>query len=97
MDRILSIALFVTAIGCFGGAVLQLLNSFIEYLQAGYWHSTTLLQFGYDTSLVRARWFLANPWSWWMHDLLASIPTYAALLATAPVAWWLSGRIESRR
>jgi|GEM_PF-4009256 len=96
MDRALSITLFVISLACFGGAALLLINGFIEYLQAGSWHSRSLLQVSYDLSLLRARWFLANQWSWWLHDVLALIPTYAAMLVVAPAAWWLSGRFRRR-
>jgi len=96
MDRLFSLVLFAAAIASFGGAVLLLLNGFIEYLQAGSWHATSLLQFGYDTMLIRARWFLANEWSWWIHDALAVVPTYLALIAVAPLCWWLSTRFGQR-
>jgi hypothetical protein len=96
MDRVLSIALFALAIVSFGGAVLLLLNGFIEYLQVGSWCSTSLLQFLYDSHVLRARWFLSNEWSWWIHDVLELVPTYAVLLAVSPLAWWLSGRFGAR-
>jgi hypothetical protein len=96
MDRFLSIALFAAAFLSFGGASLLLLNGFIEYLQTGSWTATSLLQTGYDSYLIRARWFLANQWSWWIHDVLEVIPTYAALLGIAPVCWWLSQRLDQR-
>ena len=96
MDRAFSTVLFALAILAFGGAVLLLLNGFIEYLQIGSWRSTSLLQFLYDTYILRARWFLSHQWSWWIHDVLAVIPTYAALLILSPLAWWLSGRFGAR-
>ena len=96
MDRTVSTTLFVVAIGCFAGAALLLINGFVDFLQTGRWASSSLLQIGYDLSLIRARWFLANQWSWWIHDLLALIPTYVALLFAAPLCWWLSGRIGGR-
>ena len=96
MDRALSIALFLLALGSLGGAGLMLLNGFLEYLQVGHWSATSLLQAGYDTHLIKARWFLAHEWSWWLHDLLEAIPTYAALLVVTPVAWWLSTRFRER-
>ena len=96
MDRAVAVALFVIAMLCFGGAVLLLLNGFIEYLQVGRWQSRSLLQFAYDAHVLRARWFLANDWSWWLHDALEVIPVYAALLVGAPIAWWLSGVVGER-
>jgi hypothetical protein len=96
MDRALSVSLFAVAVLCFGGAVLLLLNGFIEYLQAGSWKATSLLQFCYDAHLIRARWFLANDWSWWIHDALKAVPGYAVLLVLSPAAWWLSGVVSRR-
>lgn len=96
MHRTISIALFAIALGCFAGAALLLINGFVDFLQNGRWNSTSLLQISYDLSLIRARWFLANQWSWWLHDLLALIPTYLALLIAAPLCWWLSGRFAGR-
>jgi hypothetical protein len=96
MDRLLSLGLFGIAIVSIGGAGLMLLNGFIEYLQSGSWTATSVLQFGYDTYVVRARWFLANDWSWWIHDMLGAVPLYAALLGIAPIAWWLSNRFSER-
>ena len=96
MDRPLSTLLFLLALSSLAGAGLFLLGGFIEYLQAGGWRSPSLLELGYDSAVVRARWFLDNPWSWWIHDLLGAIPVYAALLALGPVAWWLSNLIGDR-
>lgn len=96
MDRAFSVLLFAIAVLSFGGAVLLLLNGFIAYLQLGSWKTLSLLQFCYDAHIIRARWFLANDWSWWIHDLLEAIPGYAALLAVCPVAWWLSGMVGRR-
>ena len=96
MDRPISTLLFLTALGCLIGAALLLLGGFIEYLQVGFWRSPTLLQAAYDSRLVDARWFLANPWSWWIHDLLDDIPAFAALLALGPAAWWGSNLAGGR-
>ena len=96
MDRLVSTTLFAIAILCLGGAGVLLLNGFIEYLQSGSWKSTSLLQLGYESHVVRARWFLRHDWSWWIHDLLEVVPTYAALLGIAPVSWWLSRLVAAR-
>ena len=96
MGRITSIALFATALISFSSAVLLLLNGFIEYLQTGTWHSLSLLQLGYDSHLIKARWFLSYEWSWWLHDLLQFVPVYAALILLAPLAWWISLGIDRR-
>ena len=96
MGRFTSIALFATALISFSSAVLLLLNGFIEYLQNGAWHSVSLLQLGYDSHLIKARWFLAHEWSWWLHDLLQFVPVHAALILLAPLAWWISISIDRR-
>ena len=96
MDRFIATALFGAALLAGGSAFLMLLNGFIEYLQVGAWHATSVLQFGYDTGLIQARWFLANDWSWWIHDALSWTPTYALLLGVTPLLWWLSSRIGGR-
>jgi len=96
MDRIIATTFFWAALAAAGSTLLMLLNGFIEYLQAGAWHATSLLQFGYDTGLIQACWFLANDWSWWIHDAFSWTPIYALLLGVAPVLWWLSSRIGGR-
>lgn len=96
MDRAFSTGLFIAAILSFGGAVLLLLNGFIEYLQVGRWQAVSLLEVAYESNLIRAGWFLRHEWSRWVHDVLEAVPVYAALLGFAPVAWWFSGRFGSR-
>ena len=90
-DRFLTAGFYAIALGLAGGAVLIFILGFIEYLQLGRWPSLSLLQLGYDAQLIRARWFLANQWSWPVHDLLAKIPVLLAMLCIAPVFWWLGG------
>lgn len=96
MDRIVSTVLFAAAVLSLGGAGVLLLNGFVEYLQSGSWTATSLLELGYNTHLIRARWFLSYEWSWGVHDVLAIIPIYAALLGAAPVCWWLSRQLGQR-
>ena len=96
MDRALSILLVVLALLAFSAAGILLLVGFIEYLQGGEWRAVSLLQFFYDNQILRARWFLGAEWSWWIHDLLELIPLYAALMAMAPLSWWLSRLIAQR-
>jgi len=93
MDRLLANLLFALSLAAICGAVMLLLGGFVEYLQSDAWRSISVLQFGYDTHLIRAQWFLAHDWSWGIHDVLEAIPLYAALLGFAPVSWWLSGRV----
>jgi len=50
-----------------------------------------LLQLGYDAHLIKARWFLANQWSWPLHDALAKIPVLVTMVCIAPLFWWLGG------
>ncbi len=90
-DRFLTAWFYVIALALASGAVLFFIIGFVEYLQVGRWPARSLLQLGYDTSLVRARWFLANQWSWPVHDALAKIPVTVAMLCTAPLFWWLGG------
>ena len=96
MDRAISTFLFLIALLCLGGAALLLLNEFIEYLQHGRWHTESLLKLGYDSSLVKAGWFLRHDWSWWIHDVLAAVPTWMALIGIGPLAWWFSNRLGNR-
>ncbi|MCB1685982.1 MAG: hypothetical protein KDI31_15915 [Pseudomonadales bacterium] len=96
MDRLFSSALFGLALICFSLAFLLLLNDFVVYLQTGRWQTLSLLQFGYDSSLLRARWFLSHRWGLQLHDVLAQIPVPAVLLCVSPLAWWASGRFERR-
>lgn len=96
MDRLLSTALFALALVCFSLAFLLLLNDFVVYLQTERWKTLSLLQFGYDSSLLRARWLLGYRWGLHIHDVLAAIPVYAVLLGLSPLAWWASGRFGRR-
>lgn len=96
MDRIVSTLLFAIAVLCLVGAGVLLLNGFIEYLQSGSWKTVSVLQLGYESHVIRARWFLRHDWSWWIHDVLEVIPTYGALLGLAPVCWWLSRLLAAR-
>lgn len=96
MDRMVSTVLFAVAVLSLGGAGVLLLNGFVEYLQSGAWTATSLLELGYNTHLIRARWFLSYEWSWGIHDALAIIPIYGALLGAAPICWWLSRQLGQR-
>ena len=96
MDRFVSIFLFVLALACFGGAFLLLLNDFIEYLQLGRWRVDSLLDTGYAWHLLSSRWFLASDAGSAIREVLRVIPTFAALLAVTPVAWWFSNQLGDR-
>jgi hypothetical protein len=96
MDRFVATVLFVLAILCLGGACLLLLNDFVEYLQMGRWRIDTLLESGYELNLLKSRWFLASDLGSLVRDGLRRVPTFAALLLLAPMAWWLSNRIGGR-
>lgn len=96
MDRFVSIFLFVLALACLGGACLLLLNDFIEYLQLGRWHVETLLDSGYQWHLLNSRWFLASDAGSVIREVLRVVPTFVALLAVSPGAWWLSNRLGDR-
>ena len=96
MDQLLSKLLFIAALLSLAAAALLLFNGFIEYLQLGAWRSPSLLGVGYETGLLKARWFLAYTQSWWIPDLLAKIPVYAALLTFGPLLWWCSNRLGGR-
>jgi hypothetical protein len=96
MDRFLSTTLFLLALAALAGAVLLLLGGFLEYLQVGRWRQGTLLDAAYDLNLVRSRWFLTSELANSLRSVLQKVPLFAALLAFAPLAWWLSRRLGSR-
>lgn len=96
MDRVVSIVLFVAAMLSLGGAVLLLLNDFIEYLQIGRWRIDSLLDIGYELDLLNSRWFLGSTAGSAMREVLRQVPTFAALLVIAPVTWWLGNRLGGR-
>jgi hypothetical protein len=96
MDRLVSSMLFLLALLCIGGAGLLLLNEFLEYLQLGRWRIDSLLDSGYELNLLKSRWFLASELGSAIREGLRRIPTFAALLTTAPLAWWLSNRLGAR-
>jgi len=95
-DRFLNVFFYIVALGLAGGAVLLFIVGFVEYLQAGRWPALSLLQLGYDSNIIKARWFLANQWSWPVHEVLAKIPVTLAMLCIAPLSWWL-GTFFGRR
>jgi hypothetical protein len=90
-DRFFTASFYVISLGLAGGAALFFIIGFVEYLQVGRWPAHSLLQLAYDADLIRARWFLANQWSWPVHDVLAKIPVTLAMLSVAPLFWWLGG------
>ena len=96
MDRFLSTTLFLLALAALVGALLLLLGGFLEYLQVGRWRLETLLDAAYDLNLVRSRWFLTSELANSLRSVLKKVPLFAALLAVAPLAWWLSRRLDSR-
>ena len=96
MDRFVSTFLFLLALACLGGAALLLLGDFIEYLQLGRWRVDTLLDTGYEWHLLKSRWFLASGPGAAIREALRLVPTFMALLALCPVAWWLSTRLGAR-
>ncbi len=95
-DRLLSLLLFGAAYVSGVTAVLILFVGFIDWLQTGSWSNLSVLEFGYNAHFLKARWFLDNQWSWWMHDMLRWMPVYALLLGFAPFAW-VSGAWMARR
>ena len=96
MDKFIANLLFVASLVAGAVAVLLLINGFVEWLQTERWQSVSVLEFGYDTHLIKARWFIAHRWSWWLHDVLEVVPVYAALIGFVPVAWWGSDRLGNR-
>ena len=96
MDRFLSTFFFLLALAAIVGAVLLLLGGFLEYLQVGRWRLESLLDAAYDLNLVRSRWFLTSDAANMVRVALRSVPIFAALLAIAPLSWWLSRCLSSR-
>ena len=74
----------------------MLLLGFIEWLQTGRWHTTSVLQAAYDARLVRARWFLSVDWGWRLHEVLYRIPLLIVLIGLAPLSWALGLRFARR-
>ncbi len=95
-DRILAITFFAIALMLSGVVVIMLLFGFVEWMQTGRWHSTSLLQAAYDAHLIRARWLLSVDWGWRVQEVLDRIPLLAVLIAMAPVSWgvgvWIARR-----
>jgi hypothetical protein len=96
VDRWIAYALLTLAIAFGCAAVVLALAGFVEYLQSGRWPTRSVLELVYEWRLVRARWFLANDWSWPLHDALRATPVIAVVLALAPLCWWL-GSLLTRR
>lgn len=96
VDRVVSLLLLAAALGLGCAAVLLGLFGFIEYLQTGRWPAFSLLELGYQSRLLSARWFLANSWSWSLQELLGKAPAALVAVALAPLCWWLGGRLGRR-
>jgi hypothetical protein len=96
MDRLFAYLLFLASLLAGAGAVVLVINGFVDWLVTERWESLSLLQLGYDTYMIKAQWFLANRCSWPVHDVLAVVPVYAALLGFAPIAWWCSNFLAKR-
>ena len=95
-DRLISLLFFGIAYLSGVAALLILFIGFVDWLQTGSWNNLSVLELGYNTHMLKARWFLDHRWSWWMHDVLHLIPVYAFLLGFAPIAWifgaWMARR-----
>jgi hypothetical protein len=96
VDRLLSPLLFVLALALFCTAALLALSGFIDWLIHGRWPDQSLLRLGYETGLVRARWFLTQGWAGLVRNVLASVPGSVAALVLAPLCWWSARRLGSR-
>lgn len=96
LTRTLTVLFFSSALAALATGLVMLLLGWIDWLQAGRWHALSLLQLGYDTGVLEARWFLSASWRWPIHDALAEIPVAFVLLALAPMCWWIGRRLASR-
>ncbi len=96
MERLVAYFLFVASLLAGAGAVVLLISGFVDWLLTERWQSLSLLQLGYDTYVIKAQWFIAHQWSWPLHDVLAVVPVYGALLGFAPIAWWCSSFLAKR-
>ncbi len=95
-DRIGSLLLYFSAIAAGATALVMLLSDYITWLQTNRWSTLSVLQAGYDSGVLKARWFLNQQWSWPLHDLLAEIPLHVLLLLVAPLFWWLGVKLARR-
>lgn len=96
VDRILAPVLFVLALALLCVAALLALAGFIDWLIHGRWPDQSLLRLGYDSGLLRARWFLSYGWGTAVRDALAAVPGSLAALLLAPLCWWSAGRLGRR-
>ncbi len=95
-DRVIACFFYATAYAFGIAAALIMLGGFIDYLQTGHWSGVNLLELGYDTHVIKARWFLEHRWSWWIRDVLRVIPLSVALIVSAPLVWLIAARVEQR-
>lgn len=95
MDRWFALFFHALALICACLAALLALSGFIDFLIVERWPDQSLLRVGYDSGLLRARWFLAHDWTMTLRDVLARVPAALALLALAPASWWLGGRLAA--
>ncbi len=87
---------YATTLSAICVALVMLFAGFIEYLQIGRWDTPSLLEIGYEAHLIKARWFVAHQWSWWIHDVLERVPVALFLLGVAPLFWWVGNRLGRR-
>ncbi len=85
---------YATTLCAMCAALVMLFVGFVEYLQIGRWDTPSLLEIGYESHLIKARWFLAHQWSWWIHDTLERVPVALFLIGVAPLFWWVGNRLD---
>jgi hypothetical protein len=96
VDRWLSYALYVLAIGCGCAAVILALSGFVEFLQTGRWPSWSVLDLAYELRLVPMGWLRANRWVWPVFDVLRVTPVALVAVALTPLLWWAANRLARR-
>ncbi len=86
--------LYTTALAAGIGCALILLDQFVTWLQTDTWPRLNLLNIAIDWHLIPRGWVRFPEIADMVFTVLRATPVSLALLAIAPLLWWLGNRVK---